>query len=65
MDLKAFEAELRSEHAALSAEYEAKHQLAEEKWGEYEAIKKRLVGFREKYGHVLKALDAGAVKVEG
>jgi hypothetical protein len=63
VDLKAFENDLRAQHAALTKTYEEKHVAGEKAWSEYEQAKTALVAFRTKYGKVLKALDN--VKVEG
>lgn len=64
-DLKAFEAELRTEHKQLTEAFEAAQKEAEAKWADAETKGKALTAFRAKYGRVLKALDQGAVEVEG
>jgi hypothetical protein len=64
-DLQKFEEELRTEHAELTQAFEAAQIVAEQAWLEQEQRSLALTQFREKYGLVLKALDAGAVKVEG
>lgn len=63
MDLKVFESDLRAQHEALTAKYEAAHQAGEKSWAAYEEAKTELVAFRKQYGKVLKALDN--VTVEG
>lgn len=62
--LEQFEAELRAQHDALTKAYEEAHVAGEAAWAKVEETKRPLVAFRAKYGRVLKALDAGAVKVE-
>lgn len=61
--LQQFEAELRKEHEALTAAFEAKQIEAEARWAEYEAAKAAVATFRAKYGRVLRALDATAITV--
>lgn len=63
-DLKAFHKELRDQHAALTTAFEAAQATAEKTWADYEAKRKAITEFRSQYGAVLKALDAGAVKVK-
>jgi hypothetical protein len=62
-DLKAFHAELQAQHAALTKAFESAQVAAEAAWADSEAKAAAVVAFREEYGHVLKALDAGDVKV--
>ena len=64
-DLKAFEAALREEHAALTTAFETAQPLAEAAWADAEAKAAKLTAFRAKYGHVLRALDQGAVREKG
>lgn len=62
MDLKAFEAELQSQHAALTAAYQHAKEHGTRK--EHAEAKAALVQFRADHGHVIKALEARAVTVE-
>lgn len=64
-DFQQYESELRAEHDRLTQAYEAQQVVAEAEWAKLEAAKAPLQAFRLKYGRVLKALDAGAVTVEG
>jgi len=62
-DLETFEKELRGEHAALTKAYDEAHAAAEAAWAKYETIKAKIVAFRQRYGHVIKALDRKLVQV--
>lgn len=64
-DFQQYEADLRAEHDRLTQAFEAQQVIAEQEWAKLEAAKAPLAEFRKKYGRVLKALDAGAVTVEG
>ena len=62
-DLKAFHADLKTQHDALTKAFESAQVAAEKAWAESETKAAAVVAFRAEFGHVLKALDAGAVKV--
>jgi hypothetical protein len=64
-DLQKFHAELVAEHDKLTKTFEAAQAEAEAKWAVSETAADVLTQFRAKYGKVLKALNDGAVKVEG
>ena len=64
-DLDKFTKDLTSEHDTLTKAFEAAQVKAEAEWAKYEQARAAIVAFRAKYGKVLKALEAGAVKVEG
>lgn len=64
-DLQKFHVELTAEHEKLTKAFEAAQAEAEAKWAVAEAAGDVLTQFRAKYGKVLKALNDGAVKVEG
>lgn len=64
-DLNKFQTELTAEHNKLTKAFETAQKDAEAKWTASEAASNALTTFRAKYGKVLKALNDGAVKVEG
>lgn len=64
-DLNKFQSELTAEHDKLTKAFEAAQKDAEAKWTASEDAANTLTAFRAKYGKVLKALNDGAVKVEG
>ena len=64
-DLDQLTQELTSQHAALTKAYETEQVTAEAAWAKFDAAKAKLQAFRAKYGAVVKALESGAVKVEG
>jgi hypothetical protein len=64
-DLQKFHAELVAEHDKLTKIFLAAQAEAEAKWAVSEAAAAAVTVFRAKYGKVLKALNEGAVKVEG
>ena len=64
-DLDKFTKDLISEHDALTKAFEAAQVKAEAEWADYEQKKAAVSAWRAKYGKVYKALQDGAVKVEG
>lgn len=64
-DLQKFQTELVAEHEKLTKAFEKSQVEAEKAWAHMEEAALALETFRTKYGKVLKALEAGAVKVEG
>jgi len=64
-DLEQLTKQLISEHDALTAAYTASQVSYTDAKAALAGTKRALQEFRAKYGGAVKALEAGAVKVEG